>query len=303
MLGTWLNTGLADDLAALLDRGPADGVVIDCMLAAVLERSGEYGVPSAVLVPGLFQSVLPMRDAMLQIGNQMRAGAGLSSLDTASMTWENKDLVLVSTLRELDGAVGAPAPNVRYIGPVFAWPPAPPGWHVPWPDNDPRPLVVASLSTMSGQTSTADLQHVLDATGGLQARVLVCAGTIPPATVTVPANTALFPFIPHQAVLPRASLMVSHGGHGSVTAALAHGVPLVCVPGTGADQPAVAARVAALGAGKMISRDAPAGELRDTAVEVMTNAAFRASAGRLARLIELEDGAASGAFALQDWLA
>jgi len=76
VLGTWLNTSLADDLAAMLAREPADGVVIDCMLAGVLARSGEYGVPAAVLVPGLFQSVLPARDAMLQIGSQLRARAG-----------------------------------------------------------------------------------------------------------------------------------------------------------------------------------------------------------------------------------
>src|SRR5271169_191620 len=81
------------------------------MLAGVLARSSEYGVPAAVLVHGLFQSVLPIRDAMLEIGNQLRAQAGLSSLDTAAMTWENKDLVLVTTLRELDGAAADPAPE------------------------------------------------------------------------------------------------------------------------------------------------------------------------------------------------
>ena len=79
-------------------------------------------------------------------------------------------------------------------------------------------------------------------------------------------SSSLFPSIPHQAVLPHASLVISRGGHGSVTAALAHEVPLVCVPGTGADQRAVAARVAALGADKMISRDTLAGELRDAAM-------------------------------------
>ena len=43
MLGTWLNTGLADDLAAILTREPADGVVIDCMLAGVLARPASTG--------------------------------------------------------------------------------------------------------------------------------------------------------------------------------------------------------------------------------------------------------------------
>jgi len=218
------------------------------------------------------------------------------------MTWENKDLVLVTTLRELDGAVAEPAPNVRYVGPVFAWPPLPPDWQLPWPSGDPQPLVLVSLSTMPGQDSAADLQHVLDAAGGLDARVLASTGPILRATLTAAVNTALFPFIPHQAVLPHASLMISHGGHGSVTAALAHGVPLVCVPGTGADQPIVAARVAALGAGMTVSRQAPVTELRDAASDVMATATFRATARELARLIEPERGAASGASALEAWL-
>jgi len=110
------------------------------------------------------------------------------------------------------------------------------------------------------------------------------------------------PFHPHQAVLPHASLMISHGGHGSVTAALAHGVPLVRVPGAGADQPIVASRVAALGAGTTVTRQAPAGELRDAAVDVMATATFSAAARELARLIEPERGAVDGASALEAWL-
>ena len=42
MAGTWLNMSLADDLAAVLAREPADAVVIDCMLAGVLARSAEF---------------------------------------------------------------------------------------------------------------------------------------------------------------------------------------------------------------------------------------------------------------------
>ena len=302
ILGTWLNTSLADDLAAMLASEPADGVVIDCMLAGVLARSGEYGLPATALVPGLFQSILPVRDAMLQFGNQLRTQAGLIPLDTAAMTWENKDLVLVTTLRELDGVTADPAPYVRYVGPVFDWPPAPSDWQLPWPSGDPRPLVLVSLSTMPGQDSAADLQHALDAAGGLDARVLASTGPIPRRALTAAANTVLFPFIPHQAVLPHASLIISHGGHGTVIAALAHGVPLVCVPGAGADQPIVAARVAALGAGTTVSRQAPVGELRDAACDVMATATFRAAARELARLIAPERGAASGASALEAWL-
>ena len=46
-------------------------------------------------------------------------------LDPVAVKWENKDLVLVTSLYELDGVTADPAPNVRYVGPAFAWPPAP----------------------------------------------------------------------------------------------------------------------------------------------------------------------------------
>jgi len=71
------------------------------------------------------------------------------------MKWENKDLVLVTSPHELDGVTADPAPNVRYAGPAFTWPPALRHWHLPWPAGDPRPLILASLSTMPGQTTPA----------------------------------------------------------------------------------------------------------------------------------------------------
>ena len=82
-------------------------------------------------------------------------------------------------------------------------------------------------------------------------------------------------------------------------AALAHGVPLVCMPGLGADQGIIAGRVAALGAGKAIPRQAGANELRSAVEQVMATPAYRVAAERLARLIGREDGAANGASALE----
>jgi len=93
--------------------------------------------------------------------------------------------------------------------------------------------------------------------------------------------------------------MISHGGHGGVAAALAHGVPLLCIPGIGADQPVIAARVEALGAGTMISADADASQLRDAAAQVLANAGYRQAARRLASALAGVDGAATAASVLE----
>jgi MGT family glycosyltransferase len=296
-----MNPGLADELVAQLAREPADAVVTDYMLAGVLARSGEFGAPAVVLAPGLYQSVLPLRDAMLAFGEQLRAQAGLPPLDRAAMLWEGKDLVLVTTLRELDGVQADPAANIRYVGPVLDRSAAP-GWRSPWAAGDTRPLIVASFSTMPGQTTPALLQHVLDALESLPVRVLLTTGPVAPDALRAPANAAVVAFAPHPAVLPQASLLISHGGHGGVAAALAHGVPLLCIPGPGADQPVIAARVEALGAGKMISADAQASQLRDAAAQVLTKASYRQAARRLADVLADVDGAASAASVLESRL-
>ena len=215
------------------------------------------------------------------------------------MKWEHKDLVLVTTLREFDGVTDDPAPNVRYVGPVFERQPMPPDWRLPWDHDDPRPLVVASFSTMPGQTEHSTLQRVLDALESLPLRVLLTTGPFSPETLTIPPNAAVVGYVPHAAVLPHAALAINHAGHGSVMAALAHGVPLVCLPTLGADQGIIAGRVEALGAGKALPSQARANELRSAVEQVMATPAYRVTAERLARLIGREDGATNGASALE----
>jgi MGT family glycosyltransferase len=299
----WMNEGLANDLTALLARSPADIVVVDCMLAGILANSPRFGVPTAVLVHSLFASVLSMRDALLAMGNRLRLETGLPPLDTAAMKWEHKDLVLITTLREFDGITNDPAPNVRYVGPVFERQPIPTSWHSPWSQDDQRPLVVASFSTMAGQTEPSMLQRVLDALGSLPLRVLLTTGSISAEMLTIPSNAAVAGYVPHASVLPQAALAINHAGHGSVMAALAHGVPLVCLPTLGADQSIIARRVEALGAGKAILGRAGTNELRSAVEQVIATPAYRVSAERLARLIGREDGAANGASALEGCVA
>ena len=68
--------------------------------------------------------------------------------------------------------------------------------------------------------------------------------------------------------------MVTHGGHGSVMGALAHGLPLVCIPGVGADQAIVGQRIEAVGAGRMVAPET-VGELGDTVTQVLSDPSYR----------------------------
>jgi UDP:flavonoid glycosyltransferase YjiC (YdhE family) len=295
----WFNTDLAADVMAALHGHPVDLVVVDCMLGGVLAGSAAYGAPTAVLVSSLFASTLPARDSIVAFGNRLRVEDGLPPLDTAAVQWERKNLVLVTTLPELDGVTGDPLPNVCYVGPVFDWRTLSMGWQVPWASDDQRPLALVSLSTNAWQTSQDTLQLVLNTLADLPLHVvLTTGGTVPASTLIPPSNTAIYDFVPHQVILPHAAMAITHGGHGSVMAALAYGVPLVCMPSCGADQRIIATRVEAVGAGQAVNGQLDMDGLRSAVLHVLHTPAYRRAAQRLARQIRQQGGAARAALEL-----
>lgn len=125
-----------------------------------------------------------------------------------------------------------------------------------------------------GARTTGDLVYVtfgtqLDADDeGLRAAVRAAADTTREVLVTVgshadpdvlgpvPPNVTVERFVTQGEVLPRCAAVVCHGGSGTVLAALAHGVPVVCTP-RGADQFANATNLERVGAG--VSLLGPAG--------------------------------------------
>ena len=78
--------------------------------------------------------------------------------------------------------------------------------------------------------------------------------------------------------------MITHGGHGSVVRALAHGVPLVCVP-MGRDQNDTAARVVYHGAGVRLKTSASVEDFAGEVQRVLATRSFSSSAERLGEAI------------------
>jgi UDP:flavonoid glycosyltransferase YjiC (YdhE family) len=130
-----------------------------------------------------------------------------------------------------------------------------------------RPLVLAAFST-TFQDHVAVLQAVIDGAAALPVRLLVTLGdTIAPDELAPAPNTALVHSAPHNAVMPETALVITHGGHGTVTRALMHLKPMIVVP-HGRDQHDNAIRVTARGAGLMLPAASAAWEFR-TAIEYM----------------------------------
>jgi UDP:flavonoid glycosyltransferase YjiC (YdhE family) len=123
------------------------------------------------------------------------------------------------------------------------------------------------------------------ALGTMPVRALVTTGPIQMGEP--PSNVHLARFVPHTRVLPHADVVVTHAGLGTVHAALAHGLPLVCLP-IGRDQPDNAARVVWHGAGLRLSPKSSPAKITTAIDRVLGDEARSRSARRLAKAIQNE---------------
>jgi MGT family glycosyltransferase len=311
----------ARDVVAEAERRRPDVIAFDYLLAGAGIGAEAASVPSVALVhtvyplpvpgvPPFGQGLMPargplgrLRDTALAWGFARSFGPGLKPVNAArhelgldpladvfdQLTGVDRTLVLTSA--DFDFAAPSDLPvNVRYTGPVVDRG-AVPDWSSPWPPDDRRPLVLASFSTtFQDQRDLAG--RVLTALDGLPVRALLTTGpALDVSGLPVPSNVEVRAFVPHAAVLPRASLAITHAGLGTVHAALAAGVPLVCIP-DGRDQGDNAARVVAAGAGMRLSRRVSSSRLRRTIVAALEDESLMRAAARLADAFGNEDGAA-----------
>ena len=130
------------------------------------------------------------------------------------------------------------------------------------------------------------LARAIDGLGRLDARVLVTTGpAIDPASLPAAGNTGVVRSAPHAELFPEAAAVVTHAGMGTVTRALAAGVPLVCLP-MGRDQLDVAARVVHPGAGVRLRPGAKPAAIAAAVERVIREPGFRIAAERIgARLV------------------
>ena len=228
--------------------------------------------------------------------NRARAALGLAPLRSAfgQLDRAERVLVLVAAAFDFPARRGAGPANLRYVGSPVDDAAAPP-WVPPWPPGDGRPLVVVGLSTLAqGQEDL--MRRCLAAVGALNgARALVTLGpSLDPARFKAPPNARLERFVPHSAVLPLAAAMVTQCGLGTVSKALSHGVPLVCLPLLG-DQPENATRVAVRGAGLRLPAEAAPDRIAEAIRRVLTEPSFRAGATALGGAMAAEGSAVARA--------
>jgi MGT family glycosyltransferase len=317
----------ARDCAEALEEWPAQAIAFDWMLPGAALAAEAAGLPAIALVhcpfpiptlgaPPLGSGLRPMsgplggaRDRVLLAFIKRFFAAGLPALNAARAAhglhpltdWydqlRNVREIAVMTAPELDfSSRGRLAENVRYVGPAFE--PFEEPWRSPWPADNDDPLVVISFST-SYMNQRAAVQRVLDAVAHLQVRALLTTGpALDRGSLRIPANTHVASFVAHRSVFPYASLVVTHAGWQTVNAALADGVPIVCIPG-GRDQHDNALRVLAVGAGVRTGKHTSPRRLARVITRALADPDLERGAQRMAEALARSDGADAIADALE----
>lgn len=309
-----------EQIAQLVEAWEPDALVVDFNANGASTYAAASGLPWAFSFPTLIPIPEPgippfglglrrmggplgrLRDAVLTrivMGsynkailpglNGLRADVGLAPVGDVVEHMLSADLFLALTGEPLEYPRPKSPAHVRMVGTSAYDPPAAtPAWMLE--AGDPWVLVTCSTEYQGDErlASTA-----IEALRDEPVRVLVTVGDADPAALPTADNVRIEPFVPHGAVLPHTSVVVTHGGMGITQKAMLSATPLVVVP-FGRDQPEVARRVADCGAGVQLPlKRLTADRLRGAVREAMAMQERAAAAGR--RL-----AAAGGAVAFAD---
>jgi UDP:flavonoid glycosyltransferase YjiC (YdhE family) len=302
----------AADVVAALDAERFDAVLADGLLLGALVGAEARGIPAAALVGSFYlvpSRVRPpagrippargtlgrVRDRMgfalsnllwdggLRRLNDARAEYGLDPLAHLWSQWDRVARVLMLTGSAFDDPPPN-APNVRYVGPMLEDLLAEGALELPPGEN---PLVVVGLSS-----SYMDQSHLLgritQALASMPVRGIITTGpAIDPIEVPATANVFVVRSAAHTELIPKADLVITHAGHGTLIKAIAAGVPALCIP-LGRDQPDNAARAARHGVGVKVSARSDAAAIAYAIRKMLSEPSYRAAAAALGERIRAE---------------
>ena len=192
------------------------------------------------------------------------------------------------------------SPMVHFVGPSLWDRPrdyAVPAWLEALPGE--RPLVYATIGTVQSIYQSAFFATLFEAARGLDADVVVTTGGNLSDLPTPPGNVRVERYVPNSIIMPKARIVVHHGGLSSTMGTLLHGKPAVVVP-FGDDQPENAQRVQWLGVGTAVDPTrVSSAALRGTIETVLSSVAIHKKAAVLARTMQQYDAGQTGARLLE----
>lgn len=163
------------------------------------------------------------------------------------------------------------------------------------PPGDGRPLVYCTFGTLQGSRVSL-FRKIADACARLNLRLLLTHGGLGRGTGAnrLPGKPLVYDWVPQEAVLRHADLIVCHGGMNSVLDPLAAGVPMVVMP-LAFEQGAIAARMAHAGVAKVLSFRSSPRQIAHAMAEVRADAVYRDRARAVQREMQAAGGVARAA--------
>jgi zeaxanthin glucosyltransferase len=202
----------------------------------------------------------------------------------------------------LEFEVGDRPPLLHYTGP-FVDARQRPSVSFAWEQLNGRPLVYASLGTLQNGSEEI-FRTIADACAEVDAQLVISlgGGLDPERLGVLSGNPLVVRYAPQLEILKRAAAVITHAGLNTTLESLMEGVPLVCIP-LGNDQPGVAARVAARGAGVVVPRrKLNAKRLRSAVRAVLEDEKYRCAARKIQAAMLRVDGLERAADIVEDAL-
>jgi zeaxanthin glucosyltransferase len=162
-----------------------------------------------------------------------------------------------------------------------------------------QPLIYASLGTLQNQRPEI-FECIAQACLSLDAQLVISLGNPQAQSIDLPGNPIVVTFAPHQKLIERSQVFVTHAGMNTVMTALGCGVPLVAIPITN-EQPGIAARLARIKAGKTLQLNKLDATTLHTAIsEVLTESSYRENAQRMQKIMQASGGVKRAADILEE---
>lgn len=320
-LDTWLSENLVTDAVEALtelaaDLRPPDLIVTDPFLTAAALAAERLGVPLAVC--GWIaqrelneEHLFPVQKS-LGAESQARlmrlcARFGLQGVNfaggiTPSILSPHLHISYFNR-RWYQAEEAYILPQTLFVGGIPAVPSdEPPAWLREIPPQAPLALITLG-TTFTGDLGFFSWAAQAAARAGLLPIVVIGWNPVPPdekvrLKAALPKGTRLLNWVDFDHLLPRARVIVHHGGMGTTHAAVVHGVPQVAVPHA-ADQRGNARRIAQAKVGlSLTAHDVKQGLLFDAVRAVSADEAVRANTLELAAEFAALGGAERAAVAL-----
>lgn len=161
----------------------------------------------------------------------------------------------------------------------------------PYERLDGRRMILAAIGMQLGANPKI-WRIISESCMGLNVQLVISLGGRGRADdyADLPGEPLVVSFAPQRELLKHATLMINHGGINSVMEALAEAVPLVILPAC-SDQPGIAARVMACGAGEFIAmKQCRSDNLRPAIERVLSDPRYRTGAALMQDAIKKTGG-------------